>query len=76
MWAISNYVLLTATYCIGSFALMLVSLLETIMVTYLLEKDPVSQETETEKEDNLKEDKTKGETLQYYRDNHNYNLGI
>ncbi|XP_078147020.1 5-hydroxytryptamine receptor 3A-like [Centroberyx gerrardi] len=35
---------LIATYCIVIFALMLLSLLETILVTYLMEKDSPSQE--------------------------------
>ena len=40
---------------------MLVSLLETILVTYLMDKDStVPQKTETDTEDNKKEDKTKG----------------
>ncbi|XP_070708439.1 5-hydroxytryptamine receptor 3A-like [Pempheris klunzingeri] len=42
--AMSNKTPLIATYCIVIFALMLLSLLETILVTYLMEKDAASQE--------------------------------
>ncbi|XP_054454298.1 5-hydroxytryptamine receptor 3A-like [Anoplopoma fimbria] len=42
--SMSNRTPLIATYCIVIFALMLLSLLETILVTYLMEKDSVSQE--------------------------------
>lgn len=35
--------LFTATYCIVIFGLMLLSLLETILVTHLIDKDHVSQ---------------------------------
>ncbi|XP_034715399.1 5-hydroxytryptamine receptor 3A-like [Etheostoma cragini] len=42
--SMSNKTPLIATYCIVIFALMLLSLLETILVTYLMEKDSVSQE--------------------------------
>uniref|UniRef100_A0A087Y413 Si:dkey-49c17.4 n=1 Tax=Poecilia formosa TaxID=48698 RepID=A0A087Y413_POEFO len=40
--AMSNRTPLIATYCIVIFALMLLSLLETILVTYLIEKDEFS----------------------------------
>ncbi|XP_042363277.1 5-hydroxytryptamine receptor 3A-like [Plectropomus leopardus] len=42
--SMSNRTPLIATYCIVIFALMLLSLLETILVTYLMEKDSESQE--------------------------------
>ncbi|XP_068439865.1 5-hydroxytryptamine receptor 3A-like [Clinocottus analis] len=42
--SMSNKIPLIATYCIVIFALMLLSLLETILVTYLMEKDSASQE--------------------------------
>ncbi|KAK9530156.1 hypothetical protein VZT92_011678 [Zoarces viviparus] len=42
--SMSNRTPLIATYCIVIFALMLLSLLETILVTYLMEKDSASQE--------------------------------
>ncbi|XP_031698695.1 5-hydroxytryptamine receptor 3A-like [Anarrhichthys ocellatus] len=42
--SMSNKTPLIATYCIVIFALMLLSLLETILVTYLMEKDSASQE--------------------------------
>nr|XP_046234039.1 5-hydroxytryptamine receptor 3A-like [Scatophagus argus] len=41
--AMSNKTPLIATYCIVIFALMLLSLLETILVTYLMEKEAASQ---------------------------------
>ncbi|KAM9336929.1 5-hydroxytryptamine receptor 3A-like [Symphorus nematophorus] len=41
--SMSNKTPLIATYCIVIFALMLLSLLETILVTYLMEKDSASQ---------------------------------
>ncbi|XP_015237509.1 PREDICTED: 5-hydroxytryptamine receptor 3A-like isoform X1 [Cyprinodon variegatus] len=51
--AMSNKTPLIATYCIVIFALMLVSLLETILVTYLIEKDEIrSQETKKKKLNN------------------------
>ncbi|KAE8284220.1 5-hydroxytryptamine receptor 3A [Larimichthys crocea] len=42
--SMSNKTPLVATYCIVIFALMLLSLLETILVTYLMEQDDASQE--------------------------------
>ncbi|XP_029312693.1 5-hydroxytryptamine receptor 3A-like [Cottoperca gobio] len=42
--SMSNKTPLIATYCIVIFALMLLSLLETILVTYLMEKDSASSE--------------------------------
>ncbi|KAM9425816.1 LOW QUALITY PROTEIN: 5-hydroxytryptamine receptor 3A [Pholidichthys leucotaenia] len=42
--ASSNRIPLIAVYCIGNFALMLLSLLETIFVMYLMEKDPQGTE--------------------------------
>ncbi|KAK7895436.1 hypothetical protein WMY93_020761 [Mugilogobius chulae] len=48
----SDQIPLIATYCIGFFALMLVSLLETIVVMYLMKKDdhPVPHRAEEEEE--------------------------
>ncbi|KAL6094618.1 uncharacterized protein ACO6RY_15990 [Pungitius sinensis] len=43
--SMSNKTPLIATYCIVIFALMLLSLLETILVTYFMEKDCASKET-------------------------------
>ncbi|XP_060884483.1 5-hydroxytryptamine receptor 3A-like [Labrus mixtus] len=42
--SMSNKTPLIATYCIVIFAMMLLSLLETILVTHLMEKDSVAQE--------------------------------
>ncbi|XP_072229703.1 5-hydroxytryptamine receptor 3A-like [Leuresthes tenuis] len=44
----SDKVPLIAVYCIGIFTLMMLSLLETILVMYLMEKDSASQEDETD----------------------------
>ncbi|XP_035469045.1 5-hydroxytryptamine receptor 3A-like [Scophthalmus maximus] len=41
----SNSIPLIAVYCIGIFALMMLSLMETILVMYLIEKDPRDKET-------------------------------
>lgn len=45
----------SATYCIGIFALMLLSLLETILVMYLMEKDS-AHDDEADREQSLDED--------------------
>ncbi|XP_008294209.1 5-hydroxytryptamine receptor 3A-like [Stegastes partitus] len=55
--ASSNRIPLIAVYCIGIFALMLLSLLETIVVMYLMEKDSVSQNKEPDRNQSLEEDK-------------------
>ncbi|XP_014858524.1 PREDICTED: 5-hydroxytryptamine receptor 3A-like [Poecilia mexicana] len=56
--AMSNKTPLIATYCIVIFALMLLSLLETILVTYLIEKDEFSpQENQESKQKNTNCDK-------------------
>uniref|UniRef100_A0A4W5P4Y4 Si:dkey-49c17.4 n=1 Tax=Hucho hucho TaxID=62062 RepID=A0A4W5P4Y4_9TELE len=47
--SMSNRTPLIATYCIVIFAFMLLSLLETILVTHLMERDSVHQETEEER---------------------------
>lgn len=51
-----------AVYCIGNFALMLLSLLETILVMHLMEKDTLSQnegnKDQTGSEDLNKQGKT------------------
>ncbi|XP_059181173.1 5-hydroxytryptamine receptor 3A-like [Centropristis striata] len=44
----SNRIPLIALYCIGIFALMLLSLLETIVVMHLMKKDSASQENEAD----------------------------
>ncbi|XP_028264337.1 5-hydroxytryptamine receptor 3A-like [Parambassis ranga] len=44
----SNKIPLIATYCIGIFGLMLLSLLETIVVMYLIERDSLSQDNEAD----------------------------
>ncbi|XP_039472710.1 5-hydroxytryptamine receptor 3A-like [Oreochromis aureus] len=51
----SNKVPLIAIYCIGIFALMLLSLLETILVMYLIEKDSTAQHNETNGDQSLTE---------------------
>ncbi|XP_067432642.1 5-hydroxytryptamine receptor 3A-like isoform X1 [Thunnus thynnus] len=52
----SNRIPLIAVYCIGIFALMLLSLVETIFVMYLMEKDHVSQDNEADRDRSLSED--------------------
>uniref|UniRef100_I3KVL8 Uncharacterized protein n=1 Tax=Oreochromis niloticus TaxID=8128 RepID=I3KVL8_ORENI len=49
----SNKVPLIAIYCIGIFTLMLLSLLETIVMMYLIEKDSAAHHNETDEEQNL-----------------------
>ncbi|XP_047465704.1 5-hydroxytryptamine receptor 3A-like [Mugil cephalus] len=51
----SDKIPLIAVYCIGIFALMMLSLLETILVMYLMERDS-SQENETHREQSLRGD--------------------
>ncbi|XP_030611145.1 5-hydroxytryptamine receptor 3A-like [Archocentrus centrarchus] len=51
----SNKIPLIAIYCIGIFALMLLSLLETILVMYLIEKDSAAQHNETSGDRSLAE---------------------
>ncbi|XP_058477480.1 5-hydroxytryptamine receptor 3A-like isoform X2 [Solea solea] len=46
----SNRIPLIAVYCIGVFALMMLSLLETILVMYLMEKDNAPQDDQTDKD--------------------------
>ncbi|KAM4526360.1 5-hydroxytryptamine receptor 3A-like [Fundulus diaphanus] len=55
--AMSNKTPLIAAYCIVIFALMLLSLLETILVTYLIEKDELG--LQENQENNHKDTKTK-----------------
>ncbi|XP_033970256.1 5-hydroxytryptamine receptor 3A-like isoform X3 [Trematomus bernacchii] len=45
----SDSIPLIAVYCIGIFSLMMVSLLETILVMYLIEKDSASKEKKADK---------------------------
>ncbi|XP_029954732.1 5-hydroxytryptamine receptor 3A-like, partial [Salarias fasciatus] len=52
----SNRIPLIAVYCIGIFALMMLSLLETILVMYLMEKDSISSDSKTERDQNVRED--------------------
>ncbi|KAG7240169.1 hypothetical protein INR49_027253 [Caranx melampygus] len=61
--SMSNKTPLIATYCIVIFALMLLSLLETILVTYMMEIDSASQEKLRLKEDKeAKEEKVEADT--------------
>ncbi|XP_047465586.1 5-hydroxytryptamine receptor 3A-like [Mugil cephalus] len=46
----SNRIPLIVIYCMGSFSLMLLSLLETILVMHLIEKDSATQDNETDGE--------------------------
>ncbi|XP_033955038.1 5-hydroxytryptamine receptor 3A-like [Pseudochaenichthys georgianus] len=52
----SDKIPLIAVYCIGIFGLMMVSLLETILVMYLIEKDSASKERKADKNRRLSED--------------------
>nr|XP_057923058.1 5-hydroxytryptamine receptor 3A-like isoform X1 [Doryrhamphus excisus] len=52
----SNRIPLIAVYCIGIFALMLLSLLETILAMYLMEKDGRGEDTKTGRHQSLAED--------------------
>ncbi|XP_074522590.1 neuronal acetylcholine receptor subunit alpha-2-like [Halichoeres trimaculatus] len=52
----SDRIPLIAVYCIGVFTLMMLSLLETILMMYLMEKDNVSQDKEADKDQSLGED--------------------
>ncbi|XP_029954725.1 5-hydroxytryptamine receptor 3A-like [Salarias fasciatus] len=53
----SDKIPLIALFCIGIFGLMMLSLLETIFVMYLMEKDAASQNNETNKDSNLNKNK-------------------
>ncbi|XP_037611649.1 5-hydroxytryptamine receptor 3A-like isoform X1 [Sebastes umbrosus] len=57
----SDRIPLIAVYCIGMFGLMMLSLLETILVMYLMEKDSESQDNEAAKDQSLSEDFNDGE---------------
>ncbi|KAF1373667.1 hypothetical protein PFLUV_G00241330 [Perca fluviatilis] len=52
----SNRIPLIALYCIGIFALMLLSLLETIVVMHLMEKDSACEDNDADKDQSLSED--------------------
>ncbi|XP_054482952.1 5-hydroxytryptamine receptor 3C-like, partial [Anoplopoma fimbria] len=52
----SDRIPLIAVYCIGSFSLMMLSLLETMLVTYLMDKDSASQDNEVDKDQRLSEE--------------------
>ncbi|XP_049420121.1 5-hydroxytryptamine receptor 3A-like [Epinephelus fuscoguttatus] len=52
----SDRIPLIALYCIGMFGLMLLSLLETILVMYLIEKDSASQDNKANNVQSLSED--------------------
>ncbi|KAM9336930.1 5-hydroxytryptamine receptor 3A-like [Symphorus nematophorus] len=54
--ASSNRIPLIALYCIGIFALMLLSLVETIFVMYLMEKDSAAQNNEADEDQGQSED--------------------
>ncbi|KAK5880920.1 hypothetical protein CesoFtcFv8_021778 [Champsocephalus esox] len=49
----SEWIPLIAVYCIGIFGLMMISLLETILVMYLIEKDSASKEKKADKNRSL-----------------------
>ncbi|XP_030580113.1 5-hydroxytryptamine receptor 3A-like [Archocentrus centrarchus] len=51
----SDSIPLIVVYCVGIFALMLLSLLETILVMHLIEKDSAAQDDETDGERSLAE---------------------
>ncbi|XP_074533227.1 5-hydroxytryptamine receptor 3A-like [Halichoeres trimaculatus] len=51
----SDRIPLIAIYCIGVFTLMMLSLLETILMMYLMERDDVSQDQEADEDQNLGE---------------------
>ncbi|XP_033466937.1 5-hydroxytryptamine receptor 3C-like isoform X2 [Epinephelus lanceolatus] len=52
----SDRIPLIAVYCIGMFGLMLLSLLETILMMYLVEKDSASQDNDADEDQSLSED--------------------
>nr|XP_046234247.1 5-hydroxytryptamine receptor 3A-like [Scatophagus argus] len=52
----SDKIPLIVLYCIGIFGLMMLSLLETILVMYLMGKDAASEDNNTDGERNLRED--------------------
>ncbi|XP_026207666.1 5-hydroxytryptamine receptor 3A-like [Anabas testudineus] len=54
----SNKVPLIAVYCIGIFALMMLSLLETILVMYLMEQDHTAEDNEADKDPSPSDDCT------------------
>ncbi|XP_074523216.1 5-hydroxytryptamine receptor 3A-like [Halichoeres trimaculatus] len=66
----SDRIPLMAVYCIGVFALMMLSLLETILMMYLMEKDNLSQDKEEDKDQSLGEDcrAQRGRVQNYFRD--------
>nr|XP_043870401.1 5-hydroxytryptamine receptor 3A-like [Solea senegalensis] len=53
----SERIPLIAVYCIGVFALMMLSLLESVFVMHLIEKDNAPQDNETDEDLRLSEDK-------------------
>ncbi|KAF3853334.1 hypothetical protein F7725_014022 [Dissostichus mawsoni] len=52
----SDRIPLIAVFCIGMFGLMMISLLETMLVMYLIEKDSASKEKKADKNRSLSED--------------------
>ncbi|XP_044033748.1 5-hydroxytryptamine receptor 3A-like [Siniperca chuatsi] len=52
----SNKIPLIVVYCIGIFSLMLLSLLDTILVIYLMNKDSASQDSKADRNQSLSED--------------------
>ncbi|XP_024913818.1 5-hydroxytryptamine receptor 3A-like [Cynoglossus semilaevis] len=67
----SNRIPLIAVYCIGVFTLMMLSLLETILIMYLREKDRARLHDGSDKELGLKESSNKQERLDFQ----NYHRG-
>ncbi|XP_062234767.1 5-hydroxytryptamine receptor 3A-like [Platichthys flesus] len=59
----SDRIPLIAVYCIGVFSLMMLSLLETVLVMYLIEKDSAPREDKAEKDRCLKETEEEGRSL-------------
>ncbi|TKS89827.1 5-hydroxytryptamine receptor 3A [Collichthys lucidus] len=75
--ASSNRVPLIAVYCIGIFALMLLSLLETILVMFLMAKDCASQDNEVDRDQSRGEECTrhnKSNFFSYLGDNNSSKL--
>ncbi|XP_034564111.1 5-hydroxytryptamine receptor 3A-like [Notolabrus celidotus] len=64
--ASSNRIPLIALYCIGIFALMLLSLLETIVVMYLMEKDYPSQDNTSDRDQSLSEECNKDRKVNFH----------
>ncbi|XP_044035404.1 5-hydroxytryptamine receptor 3A-like [Siniperca chuatsi] len=63
----SDKIPLIVAYCIGIFGLMMLSLLETILVMYLMEKDLASQDNEADKDQSLSEDCNKQGKVNFHK---------